>query len=114
MNADWASGSDLGCCGRDLQPPETERRQLLADRPLVQGDAELRRNAGLKIAPPPAHHTIFLSVRASLDSRGKRRHLFRGQPPGALWHRPVHQSRQTLGIVAMHPFGGETAPRKVS
>ena len=47
LNASWASGSDFGCCGRDLQPPKTERRQLFADRPLVQGDAELCSDAGL-------------------------------------------------------------------
>jgi hypothetical protein len=66
---------------------------LLADRPLVQGDAEFRRDAGLQIAPPPAHYAVFRSVGTGLDPGGKHRHLLRGQPPGALRPPQVHQAR---------------------
>jgi hypothetical protein len=32
LKASSAATSAFGCCGRDLQPPEAQRGQLLADR----------------------------------------------------------------------------------
>ena len=56
LNAACASGSDFGCCGRDLQPQETQRcrpQADLADAPLVQDDAEVGRDATLQVTAPP-------------------------------------------------------------
>ena len=79
----------------------------------MQGDAELHRDAGLQIAPPPAHQPVLFGIGTGLDPTGKRRHLSGRQPSGALRNPPLHQPTQTLGVVAVHPFGGETVPRKV-
>ena len=68
------------------------KTDTLADWALVQDDAEHRRDAGLQILPPPAHHPVAHRVRTGRDPSGKRGHLIRGhlirghlirgQPPG--------------------------------
>ena len=76
----------------------------------MQGDAELRRDAGLQIAPPPARQPVLLRVRASLDPSREHRHLVLGQPPGALHNSWVLQPGQTLAIVAVPVRRGNCPP----
>ena len=78
LNATCACGSDFGCCGRDLQPPKARCRQLLADAALVQGDAEHRRDAVLRILAPPVYHAVARGVGADLDPGRKLGQLLLG------------------------------------
>ena len=100
--------------GAHRQPPKSQRRQLLADRPLMQGNAELGLDAALQIAAPPAHHDVARRVGTGFDPGRKLGQLLRHKPPGPLRHRPVHQAGQALAIVTVNPFTGETVPRTVS
>ena len=72
LKAARATGSDLGCCGRDRQPPKTQRRQLLADAALLRDNAGPGSNSVLQILAPPAH-----PVGTSLYPSGKRGQLLR-------------------------------------
>ena len=66
MNAACACGSDFGCGGRTdsrRNPSAAVRRADLADRPLMQGYAELCLDAVLEVAASPAHNAVAVRVR---------------------------------------------------
>ena len=62
--------------------PKPQRCQLLADAALLQGNAERGSDAGLQIAPPPAHHTGALPVGTRLDRRPQAWPVARGSAAG--------------------------------
>jgi hypothetical protein len=106
LNAACACGSDFGCGGRTdsrRNPSAAVRRADLADRPLMQGYAELCLDAVLEVAASPAHKAVAVRVGTGLDPRRKRGQVFGQPPPGPVRHRPVHQPGQPLGIGAVHP-----------
>ena len=117
MNAACASGSDFGCCGRDLQTPETQCRQLLATlrscRTTPNSTAIRRCRSRRRQRTTPSRTrsgpaSTQAASAASLNPGRKRGQLVGCQPPGPLRHRPVRQSGEAFGIVAVHPFVGET------
>ena len=77
-------------------------------------DPEGLGNPALQILPAPAHHPVLLRVRPGLDPSPEVRHLGRRKARNPHAFPAVGQPRQTFGIVAVNPFGGETVPRKVS
>jgi hypothetical protein len=89
--------------GPHRQAGEAEPAQNLADRALVQLDAEAPRDHRLQVDPPPAHHAVRSRIRSVLDDGLQLLHLLGREP----WRRPrvgsVVQPGETLGVVAVDP-----------
>ena len=114
LKASWASGSVFGCCGRDLQPAIPQCRQTGADRAPVHLDPESRGNPACQIAPPPAHHPVAPGVRPGPDRRSRVPPSAQAQGAERVPPSSGSKAPPDLGVIAMHPVGGETVARKVS
>ena len=92
------------------EPPETQRRQLLANRPLMQCDAERSLDAVLQILAPPAHHAVPHRVGTGRDRRPQARPAARvpaagrGAEPSGLPARP--DPRHCSGAPSLGASGG--------
>lgn len=64
-----AGTSAFGCYGRELKPPEAQRRRLLAGRALVHRRAEHRLDPPLQADAAPPRHPVPLRIGARLHPR---------------------------------------------
>ena len=85
------------------EPAVAERRQILADRPLVQLDPERAAIRRSQVLPPPAHHPVHRRVGAGLQPGHEFGHLLGIEPPRPRRRPPVREPGEPLRVVAVHP-----------
>jgi hypothetical protein len=78
------------------QPPEAQRRQLLANRALVQGHAEHRLDLPLQVDAAPPHYPVPLRIGARLHQGGELGLLLRRQPRWPARRAAVDEPRESL------------------
>ncbi len=93
------------------QAAEAEAAQHMTDAPLGQHNAEPLGNGARQISSAPAHHPVPCRVGAAAHPLGYLHLLIGRQTPlrPGLAH-PGSQTRQALGVVAMHPIAQRLPP----